>query len=85
MDDAPSATPPTPIATRFRVEHRHAYRTTVLAILTECTVHYRFLDPYVSHLTLAGKPGWVLLVDGATGRVLIRRQLPGPAAVKGSG
>lgn len=82
MDDASSA-PPMSAPTRYRVEHRHACCTTVLAVLAECTVHHRFLDPYVSHLTLAGKPGWVLLVDGATGRVLIRRQLPGPAAVTG--
>lgn len=77
MDDDPST--PTPVPTQYRVEHRHAYRTTVLGILTGCKAHFRSLDPYVSHLTHAGKAGWVLLVDDATGRVLIRRQLVGPA------
>ena len=83
-DDQPSAAPPTPVPTRYRVEHRHAYRTTVLGALTGCSPHFCSLDPYVSHLAHAGKPGWVLLVDDATGRVLIRRQLAGPAKAGGS-
>jgi len=84
-DDPPSALPPTSGPTRYRVEHRHAYRTTVLGTLTGCRPHFRSLDAYVSHLTHAGKPGWVLLVDDATGRVLIRRQLAGPATAVRSG
>lgn len=67
-----------------RAEHRHACRTTMLGIVTGCRPRVRSLDPYVSHLTHAGKPGWGLLVDDATGRVQIRRQLAGPAKAVGS-
>lgn len=60
---------------QYRVEHRQPRRSTTLGVVTWGKPSWRSLDPYVSRLLHDGKTGCVVLVDGATGRVVRRREL----------
>ncbi len=64
-----------PTSRRYRVEHRQAHRSKVLAVLTNAKPSSRALDLFVSHLVYDGKRGWAVLVDDATGFVIARRRI----------
>jgi len=80
-------TPPEPVPPadadggprRYRVEHRQLHRSTVIAALGRAKPHRRTLDPFVSLLVHQGKAGTVVLVDEATGAVVVSRRIARPA------
>ena len=71
---------PTPPPARYRVEHRQADRSAVLASLSAARPHHSLLAPFVSRLLHDGAAGTVALVDEATGAVAARRRVAPPAA-----
>lgn len=68
-------------ATRvFRVEHREAGATAVLAHIADAFAHHTELTPYVTRI-LRDEPttaGHLVLIDEATGGVVARRSLQRP-------